>query len=104
MVNMSVFNDRSADTSSVGKAEKRIFSFSGTEDGFSECCAVDIVFYCDRNMEAFLKDFLKLCVRIIRDIAVGINNIPIFRIYRSCGTDANRIERKRLFRKTADSI
>ena len=51
MVNLFIFNNRTTDTGSIGEAEERIFSFSCTEDGFSECCAVDIIFYCDRNME-----------------------------------------------------
>ena len=104
MVNLFVFNNGTTDTSPVRKAEKRIFSFSCTENSFSESCAVNIVFYCNRNMKEFLENFFKLCACVIRDVAVGINNRTFIRIDLSGSTDTDGIKREILFRKTADSI
>lgn len=104
MVNLFIFNNRTTDTGSIGEAEERIFSFSCTEDGFSECCAVDIIFYCDRNMETLLKDFLKLCTCVIRDVAVGINDIPFFRVDLTGGADADGIKWEGLLCESADGF
>ena len=55
-------------------------------------------------METLLKDFLKLCTCVIRDVAVGINDIPFFRVDLTGGADADGIKWEGLLCESADGF
>ena len=55
-------------------------------------------------METLLKDFLKLCTCVIRDVAVGINDIPFFRVDLTGGADADGIKWEGLLYESADGF